>query len=194
MQTWNGGILLGPQDIEVGSGAIPIEEAIRILVSSYKSSERYQAVQNEVAVLSQKDTSSIDTKKGHAGFLNQCFVFTKRSLVSMYLDLGHYWLRFASKRFYDQNAKCMKAGADRMCMPSPSIDLFINALKQTVLANKCWVPPPGRGSLYIRPLLTGKGAVLGLAPAPEYTFVSFYSPVGNYHKVSYEEEKIQLNY
>ncbi|KAK7363016.1 hypothetical protein VNO77_05144 [Canavalia gladiata] len=84
----------------------------------------------------------------------------------------------------EENAKRMKEGADRMCMPSPSIDLFINAVKQTVLANKRWLPPPGRGSLYIRPLLMGTGAVLGLAPAPEYTFVSFCSPVGNYHKGS----------
>jgi branched-chain amino acid aminotransferase len=30
----------------------------------------------------------------------------------------------------------------------------------------------------------GSGAVLGLAPAPEYTFIIFVSPVGNYFKVS----------
>jgi branched-chain amino acid aminotransferase len=46
------------------------------------------------------------------------------------------------------------------------------------------VPPTGKGSLYIRPLLMGSGAVLGLAPAPEYTFIIFVSPVGNYFKVS----------
>nr|CAB3502290.1 unnamed protein product [Digitaria exilis] len=44
------------------------------------------------------------------------------------------------------------------------------------------VPPTGKGSLYIRPLLMGSGAVLGLAPAPEYTFIIFVSPVGNYFK------------
>lgn len=45
------------------------------------------------------------------------------------------------------------------------------------------VPPPGKGSLYIRPLLMGSGPVLGLAPAPEYTFLVYASPVGNYFKV-----------
>jgi branched-subunit amino acid aminotransferase/4-amino-4-deoxychorismate lyase len=45
------------------------------------------------------------------------------------------------------------------------------------------VPPTGKGSLYLRPLLMGSGAVLGLAPAPEYTFIIFVSPVGNYFKV-----------
>ena len=29
----------------------------------------------------------------------------------------------------------------------------------------------------------GTGAVLGLAPAPEYTFLIYVSPVGNYFKV-----------
>lgn len=45
------------------------------------------------------------------------------------------------------------------------------------------VPPTGKGSLYIRPLLIGSGAVLGVSPAPEYTFLVFVSPVGNYFKV-----------
>lgn len=45
------------------------------------------------------------------------------------------------------------------------------------------IPPPGKGSLYIRPLLIGTGPILGLAPAPEYTFLIYVSPVGNYFKV-----------
>ncbi|KAL3583420.1 hypothetical protein D5086_014481 [Populus alba] len=82
----------------------------------------------------------------------------------------------------EENAMRMIMGAERMCMPSPTIDQFVDAVKATVLANKRWVPPPGKGSLYIRPLLMGSGAVLGLAPAPEYTFLIYVSPVGNYFK------------
>ncbi|KAL2343897.1 hypothetical protein Fmac_005182 [Flemingia macrophylla] len=81
-----------------------------------------------------------------------------------------------------ENAERMKIGADRLCMPSPSIDQFVNAVKQTVLANKRWVPPPGKGSLYIRPLLMGTGSLLGVGPAPEYTFLIYCSPVGSYKK------------
>jgi len=33
----------------------------------------------------------------------------------------------------------MKLGAERMLMPSPSVDQFVNAIKQTALANKRWV-------------------------------------------------------
>ncbi|KAK8717408.1 hypothetical protein V6N13_044677 [Hibiscus sabdariffa] len=82
----------------------------------------------------------------------------------------------------EENALRMKQGAERMCMPSPTVEQFVEAVKETVLANKRWVPPPGKGSLYIRPLLMGSGAVLGLAPAPEYTFLIYVSPVGNYFK------------
>lgn len=82
----------------------------------------------------------------------------------------------------EENALRMRMGAERMCMPSPTVEQFVEAVKLTVLENKRWVPPPGKGSLYIRPLLMGSGAVLGLAPAPEYTFLIYVSPVGNYFK------------
>ncbi|XP_048227377.1 branched-chain-amino-acid aminotransferase 2, chloroplastic-like [Ricinus communis] len=82
----------------------------------------------------------------------------------------------------DQNATRMKIGAERMCMPSPSIEQFVDAVKQTAIANKRWIPPTGKGTLYIRPLLMGSGPVLGVAPAPEYTFLVYASPVGNYFK------------
>ncbi|CAN4095309.1 unnamed protein product [Withania somnifera] len=81
-----------------------------------------------------------------------------------------------------QNAMRMQIGAERMCMPSPSIQQFVDAVKQTALANKRFIPPPGKGSLYIRPLLIGSGPILGLAPAPEYTFLVYACPVGNYFK------------
>ncbi|KAF5738073.1 branched-chain-amino-acid aminotransferase 3 chloroplastic isoform X1 [Tripterygium wilfordii] len=82
----------------------------------------------------------------------------------------------------EENALRMRMGAERMCMPAPTVEQFVDAVKATVMANKRWVPPPGKGSLYIRPLLMGSGAVLGLAPAPEYTFLIYVSPVGNYFK------------
>ncbi|GKA46552.1 branched-chain amino acid aminotransferase 2, chloroplastic-like protein [Tanacetum coccineum] len=62
---------------------------------------------------------------------------------------------------------------------------FYEAVKATVLANERWIPPPGKGSLYIMPLLMGSGSVLDLAPAPEYAFLIYVSPVGNYFKVEF---------
>uniref|UniRef100_A0A0D9VRJ9 Branched-chain-amino-acid aminotransferase n=1 Tax=Leersia perrieri TaxID=77586 RepID=A0A0D9VRJ9_9ORYZ len=82
----------------------------------------------------------------------------------------------------EENALRMQHGAERMCMPSPSVEQFVHAVKQTVLANRRWVPPQGKGALYIRPLLIGSGPILGLAPAPEYTFLIYAAPVGTYFK------------
>ncbi|CAM9001511.1 unnamed protein product [Rhodiola kirilowii] len=82
----------------------------------------------------------------------------------------------------DLNAKRMQLGADRMCMPAPSVEQFIQAAKETTLANNRWVPPFGKGSLYMRPMLLGSGAMLGVAPAPEYTYLIYSSPVGHYFK------------
>ncbi|XP_062020635.1 branched-chain-amino-acid aminotransferase 6-like [Rosa rugosa] len=93
-----------------------------------------------------------------------------------------------------ENALRMKMGAERMCMPSPSVEQFVDAVKQTVLANKRWVPPPGKGSLYIRPLLMGSGSVLNLGPAPEYTLLIYVSPVGNSSPVgNYHKGRASLN-
>ncbi|KAG0484197.1 hypothetical protein HPP92_008276 [Vanilla planifolia] len=82
----------------------------------------------------------------------------------------------------EENALRMRMGAERLCMPSPTVEHFVDAVKQVVLANKRWVPPLGKGSLYIRPLIMGSGSILGVAPSPEYTFVIFVTPVGTYFK------------
>lgn len=47
-----------------------------------------------------------------------------------------------------------------------------------------YVPPLGKGSLYLRPLLLGSGPILGLGPAPSYTFTIYAAAVGSYFKVS----------
>ena len=61
-----------------------------------------------------------------------------------------------------RNAARMAAGADRMSMPEVPAELFVEAVRQTVEANQAYVPPIGSGSLYLRPLLLGTGAILGL--------------------------------
>lgn len=39
----------------------------------------------------------------------------------------------------DENAVRMISGADRLSMPAPPVETFVEAVKQTVLANKRWV-------------------------------------------------------
>ncbi|GLT96963.1 hypothetical protein SLE2022_145530 [Rubroshorea leprosula] len=76
----------------------------------------------------------------------------------------------------------MQIGAERMCMKAPSVELFVDAVKQTVIANKRWVPPPGKGSIYVRPILVGSGPILRVGASPDYIFLVFATPVGSYHK------------
>lgn len=46
-----------------------------------------------------------------------------------------------------------------------------------------YVPPYGsNGAMYLRPLLFGSGARVGLQPADEYTFLIMVMPVGDYYK------------
>ncbi|KAI4296397.1 hypothetical protein L6164_036358 [Bauhinia variegata] len=81
------------QDPEKGlSGGSTIEEAIEILVQSYKSSEIFQQVQKEVVEIRKKDSDAIE-KKSHAAFLTQCLILTRRSFVNIYREVDYYWLR-----------------------------------------------------------------------------------------------------
>ncbi|GLT86836.1 hypothetical protein SLE2022_049500 [Rubroshorea leprosula] len=77
----------------------------------------------------------------------------------------------------------MQIGVERMWMKPPLVEQFVDVSKQTVLANKRWIPPPREGSLYSRLKLIRSGLTLAVAASPDYTFLVFGSPVGNYHKV-----------
>ncbi len=80
------------------------------------------------------------------------------------------------------NARRSQEGARRLGMPPVPEKMFLDAVKMTVRENIRWVPPVGKGALYVRPLLFGSGAILGVAPAPEFTFLVYVSPVGPYFK------------
>jgi len=82
----------------------------------------------------------------------------------------------------DMNAARMRDGAARFLLPEVPTDTFVRACDAVVAANSHWVPPHKGGTLYMRPLLFGSGAALGVAPSPETTFCIFVSPVGNYFK------------
>ena len=83
----------------------------------------------------------------------------------------------------DLNAQRMQDSARRLLMPEVSTEMFLHALDETVKANAAWVPPYGTGAtLYVRPCLFGTGSVIGVAPAPEYQFRLFCTPVGPYFK------------
>ncbi|KAL6296077.1 hypothetical protein ACE6H2_004219 [Prunus campanulata] len=76
----------------------------------------------------------------------------------------------------------MRVGAERLLMPAPTVEQFVEAVKVTVLENRRWVPPPNKGFLHIRPLLIGSGPVLSLTPAPEFIFLILVTPMGDYSR------------
>ncbi len=83
----------------------------------------------------------------------------------------------------DMNAKRIVESAERVEIPPITEEMFLEAVDEVVKANAAWVPPYGTGAtLYIRPYIFGSGPVIGVAPAPEYEFRVFCTPVGPYFK------------
>ncbi|CAG9462729.1 unnamed protein product [Pedinophyceae sp. YPF-701] len=82
----------------------------------------------------------------------------------------------------EKNAARMAGGAGRMSMQPIPEDVFVSAVESVVKANAAFVPPAGKGALYLRPLLLGSAPILGLGPSEEFTFVVFAAPVGSYFK------------
>ena len=61
---------------------------------------------------------------------------------------------------------------------------FLKCVHQAVALNAEYVPPHHTGAaMYIRPLVFGSCAQLGLEPPEEYAFVVYVLPVGVYHGV-----------
>lgn len=84
---------------------------------------------------------------------------------------------------WEENAKRMLSSADGVKMAGVPEEMFRDALFKVIELNKKFIPPYGSGAtLYIRPLLYGSGAEVGVKPASEYTFLVFVTPVGPYFK------------
>ncbi len=94
---------------------------------------------------------------------------------------------------WEENFKRLERSAHGILMQPVTKELFKEAIFKAVLMNKRFVPPYGTGAtLYIRPLLIGSGAEVGVKPANEYLFVVFVSPVGPYFKEGFNPVKIAV--
>jgi branched-chain amino acid aminotransferase len=92
------------------------------------------------------------------------------------------------------NYRRLANGANAMCLPVPSYELFMRGLQVTLQANGSLIPPPpaidedtglshsGGAKLYVRPMLLGSGQQLGLHPSPEISLLYYVSPTGSYFK------------
>lgn len=93
----------------------------------------------------------------------------------------------------EENAKRMQNSAYGIMMAHIPTELFRDAVIEAVKLNEKYIPPYGEGaSLYIRPMLVGSGAQVGVKPANEYLFLVFVGPVGPYFKEGFNPVSIQI--
>lgn len=94
---------------------------------------------------------------------------------------------------WEENSKRMANSAKGVMMAEVPDDLFYKAVVTAIKLNEKFIPPYGTGaSLYIRPLLIGTGAKVGVKPADEYLFMVFVSPVGPYFKEGFNPVTVQI--
>ena len=83
----------------------------------------------------------------------------------------------------EANAERLQSTCDGILMPQISVEMFREMVTKVVNLNKDYIPPYESGaSLYIRPLIIGTSAQVGVHPASEYMFIIFVTPVGPYFK------------
>ena len=85
------------------------------------------------------------------------------------------------------NALRMQDSSDGTMMARVPVEIFEEAVLKAVKLNERFVPPYESGaSLYIRPVLFGSGAQVGVKPSTEYMFIVFVTPVGPYFKGGFQ--------
>lgn len=83
-----------------------------------------------------------------------------------------------------KNALRMQHSASYISIPPVPEQHFTECVHAAVSLNAAYVPPHETGAaMYIRPLIFGSSAQLGLNPPEEYTFCVYVLPVGVYHGV-----------
>ena len=79
----------------------------------------------------------------------------------------------------EENAARLQSTARGIVMPEVPTELFVDMVKKVVRLNQEYIPPYESGAtLYLRPLLFGITAGVGVRPATEYCFLIFATPVG----------------
>jgi len=94
---------------------------------------------------------------------------------------------------WKENAARMQRSAEGIKLAVVPEELFHDAIVRAVRLNKRFIPPYGTGAaLYIRPLLVGSGAEVGVKPSNEYLFLVFVTPVGPYFKEGFKPGNMMI--
>lgn len=80
----------------------------------------------------------------------------------------------------EANAQRFARSAQRLALPSLSIDDFVASITSLVRVDRSWVPTGEESSLYLRPFMYASERFLGVRPSLEAEFLVIASPVGPY--------------
>lgn len=81
------------------------------------------------------------------------------------------------------NAARLQSTCRGIVMPEVPTELYVEMVEKAVRLNQEYIPTYESGAtLYIRPLMVGISAQVGVHPASEYLFLVFVTPVGPYFK------------
>ena len=80
----------------------------------------------------------------------------------------------------EANAARFRRSAGRLAMPELPEELFLESLRELVVADQAWVPTADEASLYLRPFMIATEVGLGVRPANRYAYCLIASPAGAY--------------
>ncbi len=84
---------------------------------------------------------------------------------------------------WKKNAERFRRSAAGIRMAEVPEEIFKEAIWKAIRMNERFIPPYGSdAALYVRPVMFGTGAEVGVKPAKEYLFIVFVTPVGPYFK------------
>jgi branched-chain amino acid aminotransferase len=83
---------------------------------------------------------------------------------------------FRPERHYERLVRT----TERMCMPTPPAELFMEGVRRLVEVDKAWVPGQEGTSLYLRPMLFATGTKLTVRVSDSYRFAIICLPAGAY--------------
>jgi branched-chain amino acid aminotransferase len=92
----------------------------------------------------------------------------------------------------DAHARRMVQSCERMAMPAVPPEMFVAACKALVALDQGKLPADPNASIYIRPLLFGSDAGLGVHAASEYLFLIFLCIVGRYYGSGVQPMKVEV--
>jgi branched-chain amino acid aminotransferase len=80
----------------------------------------------------------------------------------------------------DKHYERLVKSADRLCMPVPPPEIFLEGMRRLVELEKVWVPGEPGTALYIRPMIIATDTRLSMKISETYRFAIVCTPAGSY--------------